>query len=145
MNEQSFVLGLLLFLTTSVLSKTMPKTLEQLWLEELRLKFLQILYESESPLRAKTVRSLLNQFNYPLDWQAFMRQVSWLVSEELIRCFPSTLKAERSEPESRQYVNYCLHLSFDSPDANNILLKIRSKARHFLECNEDGVKGVATP
>jgi hypothetical protein len=121
------------------------KTSEQLYREEVRLKMIQCLYESERPLRAKTVRSLLNDFNLPLTWEDFMRQVSWLVSEQLIHCFPDDLAEQRNEVESRRYVSSCLQMGFDSKDAGRILLKIRSKGRHYIEGNEDGVKGVAKP
>lgn len=123
----------------------MSKTPEQLYREDARLKMIQVLYESEAPLRAKTVRSLLDNLNYPLSWEDFMKQVSWLVSEELIRCFPDDLNEERNEIETRKYVAYCLRTSFDSKDTGRILLKIRSKGRHFIEGNEDGVKGVSHP
>jgi hypothetical protein len=123
----------------------MPKTLEQLWIEDARLKLIQVLYESESPLKAKTVHRVLDQFNYSFTWDDFLRQVSWMVSEELIRCFPDDLAEERNEVDARKYVGLCLRTSFDSREASKILLKIRSKARHFLEGNEDGVKGVARP
>jgi len=123
----------------------MAKSPDQLYMEDARLKLIQILYESEAPLRAKTVRSLLDSFNYPFTWEDFMKQVSWLVSEQLIRCFPDDLSEERNEVEARKYVNLCLRTSFDSKESGKILLKIRSKGRHFLEGNEDGVKGVARP
>jgi hypothetical protein len=121
------------------------KTTDQIYREEVRLKVIECLYESERPLRAKTVRSVLDGLNYPLTWEDFMRQVSWLVSEELIRCFPDDLTAERNEVEMRRYVNLCLQTAFDARESGKILLKIRSKGRHFIEGNEDGVKGVAKP
>lgn len=122
----------------------MAKSIEQIEREECRLKFLQVLYDAGHALRAKTVRSVLDNLNCSLTWDDFMRHVEWLVSEQAIHAFPSDLRDDMTNVERAKYVSKMKRASFDSPECAQMMLRIRSLGRHHIEGNA-AIIGVAAP
>ena len=112
--------------------------------EEERRCLLQILYESGTSLRAKRARSIMSELGYAVFWSVFMRHVDYLASEELIYCFPAGASSgEPSATEQAKFIGQSLTLSFDAPECDTVMLRIRQRGRHFLEGNDSTVKGVA--
>lgn len=120
------------------------KSIEQIEREECRLKFLQVLYETGSALRAKTLRNVLDTLNCSLTWDTFMSHVEWLVSERAIHAFPPDLEDDMNNVEQAKFIAKIKRASFDSPEASQMLVRIRSLGRHHIERNEV-IKGVALP
>ena len=120
------------------------KSMVQIQQEEDRRALLVVLCEAEDALRARTVRSIMEMYGAPTTWETFMSHVGYLAGEELLRVFPSGTRTELSPVDQAQYIALCKRASYDSAEANQMLLRIRQRGRHFMEGNAPDVKGVAT-
>lgn len=121
----------------------MIKRVGQIQTEETRRCLLIVLNEAGSALRAKRVRSIMNELNAPTTWDDFLRQVEYLTGEDLIRVFPAGENQELSDVQQAKYLALCKRTQFDSFEAEEIMLAIRKRGRHFIEGNDDTVVGVA--
>ena len=119
------------------------KSLSQIQTEEMRRCLLVVLMESGSALRAKTVRSVMDNMNHSTSWGDFLSQCDYLAGEELIRVFPGEADQELTDVEQAKFLAVCKRTTFDSPDADKIMIRIRQRGRQFMEGNDDSVKGVA--
>ena len=120
-----------------VLSLTQRET------EEIRRKALEVLYEADRPIRAKTCRAIMNDLNAATTWDDFLVQIGYLVGEELVRVFPAGSEEELTGRQEGDYLAVCKRTQWDSSEAGRIMLRIRQKGRRFIEGYEPDVRGVA--
>ncbi|HEX8091457.1 MAG TPA: hypothetical protein VF762_21565 [Blastocatellia bacterium] len=119
------------------------KGVKQVETEETRRCLLVVLYEAGSALRAKTVRSIMDSLNSSTSWDDFLAQAEYLAGEELVRVFPADAESELTDVQQAKYIGTCKRMSFDSPEAGKIMMRIRQRGRRFMEGNDDSVVGVA--
>ena len=104
---------------------------------------LVVLNEAGSALRAKRVRAIMDSLNSSTSWEDFFSQVEYLAGEELLRIFPADAEAALNDVQQARYLATCKRMSFDSFEAEKIMLRIRQRGRRFMEGNDDSVVGVA--
>jgi hypothetical protein len=119
------------------------KKLAQLQQEQARRVMLEVLADSVTPLRAMTVRVVMDGLNASFTWDGFLGCIAYLVGEGLICVFPVTESGECTIYQQEKYLGLMRQTSYDSQEARQMMLRLRQTGRRYLEGNEPSVKGVA--
>ncbi|HXU07664.1 MAG TPA: hypothetical protein VN743_01615 [Blastocatellia bacterium] len=112
--------------------------------EEERRHILKWLYEAGKALRAKSVRHALSDLGVcSMLWRVFAEHLDYMAREEVIRVFPAGTRNELSEVEQAKFIEQVKSMRYDDAESETVMVRIRQKGIHFIEGNEDGVKGIA--
>jgi hypothetical protein len=109
----------------------------------MRRALLQVLSDSGSPLSGLIARTVMDDLLYSTTWTTFLNCVAYLSGEGLLCVYPITASGELSIFEQEKYLSLLRQATYDSPEAGQMMLRIRQLGRRFLEGNEPTVKGVA--
>ena len=120
------------------------KSLAQLRQEQMRRAMLDVLNDAGAPLNALTVRTVMDGLNHSTTWQTFLNCIGYLAGEGLLCVFPITCSTgELTIFDQEKYLDLMHQANYDSPEARQMMLRLRQDGRRFLEGNQAGVKGVA--
>src|SRR5262249_17426947 len=110
----------------------------------MRRTMLEILYDAGAPLSALMVRSVMDGLNHPTTSESFLGCIEYLTGEGLLCVYPVTNSSgELTIFDQEKYLSVMRRASYDSPEARQMMLRLRQTGRRFLEGNEPAIKGVA--